>query len=102
MFDKLQWMTVNQLISYHTLLTVFKVRTSGEPEYLAEFLQNSSRSGRILRHNTDLSLAMKSFTYRGSALWNDLPYSVRNSIKIGNFKKRLKPWIFSNIPRFLD
>ena len=102
MFDKLQWMTVNQLISYHTLLTVFKVRTSGQPEYLAKFLQDSSRSGRILRYNTDLSLAMKSFTYRGSALWNDLPYSVRNSEKIGNFKKMLRTWIFSKIPRFLD
>ena len=31
MFTKLKWLTVNQLITYHTLLTVFKIRQSGEP-----------------------------------------------------------------------
>ena len=39
MYSRLKWLTVNQLIAYHTLLTVFKIRQSGEPEYLATFLQ---------------------------------------------------------------
>ena len=102
MFDTLGWMTVNQLISYHTLISVFKMRASGEPEYLAQFLQDDSRTGRIVRTNTELSLAMKSFTFRGSAQWNQLPSNLRNSIRIGAFKKNLRNWIFSNIPRFLD
>ena len=102
LFDKLKWMTVNQLISYHTLIAVFKIRVKGEPEYLAQYLQENSRSGRIIRHNTELGLAMKSFTYRGSAQWNLLPSSVRNSNSIGAFKMRLRNWIFSNIPRFVD
>ena len=50
MYSRLQWLTVNQLITYHTLLTVFKIRHTGEPEYLAGFLLNDNRSG-----NTDTS-----------------------------------------------
>ena len=42
MFDTLGWMTVNQLVSYHTLITIFKIRNSSEPEYLARFLKDDS------------------------------------------------------------
>ena len=52
MYSRLKWLTVNQLIAYHTLLTVFKIRQSGEPEYLATFLQEDSRSGHIILPNT--------------------------------------------------
>ena len=47
MYDKLKWLTVNQLVAYHTLLTVFKIRQTGEPEYLAGFLKNENRQGSI-------------------------------------------------------
>ena len=61
MFSKLKWLTVNQLIAYHTLLTVYKIRSSGEPEYLAGFLKQENRSGHIILPNTKLTLFMKSF-----------------------------------------
>ena len=32
MFDKLGWLTVKQLIFYHTVIAVFKIRSSREPE----------------------------------------------------------------------
>ena len=41
-YSGLNWLTVNQLITYHTLLTVFKIRQSGEPEYLASSLQEDA------------------------------------------------------------
>ena len=63
MFDTLGWMTVNELICYHTLITVFKMRSSSEPEYLAKHLKDDSRTGRLIIPNTDLGLAMKSFTF---------------------------------------
>ena len=66
MYSKLKWLTVNQLVSYHTLLAVFKIRNSGEPEYLAQFLKNDNRQSRIIVPNTQLSLAKKSFVWRGS------------------------------------
>ena len=38
MFDKLGWLTINQLICYHSVISIFKIRSSKEPDYLAEVL----------------------------------------------------------------
>ena len=102
MFDTLGWLTVNQLVSYPTLITIFKIRDSSEPEYLAKFLKDDSRTGRLIIPNIDLGLARKSFTFRGADQWNLLPCSLRTTFKIGEFKKNLRKWIMDNIPRFLD
>ena len=102
MFKKLSWMTVNQLISYHSLLTVFKMRTSGEPEYLARKLKYENRLGKIIIPNTNLSLAKKSFIFRASQQWNALPESMRKTCKIGNFKTELRKFVFSSIPDFIE
>ena len=95
-------MTVSQLVVYHTLLMIFKIRKSGEPEYLAGFFLKESRTGRIMEPNIKLGLAQRSFCMRGSSHWNSLPPTVRNSVKLREFKLKLKPWITQNIPRFLD
>ena len=90
MYTKLGWLTINQLISYHTLITLFKIRLSGEPEYLARAVRNDNIYGRIIVPNCNLSLAKKSFTFRGSKLWNQLPQSLRNTGNTTIFKKSLK------------
>ena len=102
MFDKLGWLTVNQLAMYHTLLTVYKVRQASEPEYLSEVLNKDSRNGRIVIPNTRLTLAKKSFTFRGSSDWNALPLDVRSSRKTGRFKTGTRKWISENVARFID
>ena len=102
MFKKLSWMTVNQLVSYHSLLTVFKIRSSGEPEYLAKKLKYENRLEKIIIPNTSLSLAKQSFIFRASQQWNDLPTSIRKTCKIGYFKTELRKFVFSSIPEFLD
>ena len=45
MYDKLDWMSVNQLIFYHTVMTVFRIRQTSEPEYLAERMGYDNFSG---------------------------------------------------------
>ena len=102
MYDRLGWMTVNQLVRYHTLLAVFRIRTTKEPEYLADSLCNDSRNGRIMIQKTRLSLALSSFRWRGACQWNVLPADIRALTKIGIFKKKIKTWIKQNVPRFLD
>ena len=93
---------MNQLISYHSLIAVFKIRSSGEPEYLAQFLSNDSRNDRIVIQNQDLTLTTKSFVFRGSDQWNQLPLKLRKEVKIGTFKKNLRNWISGNVSQFLD
>ena len=102
MYDMLDWLTVNQLVRYHTLLAVYRIRTSQEPEYLAASLCHKNRFGSIIIQNTKLTLNMKSFKIRGACNWNALPEEIRNTSQIGLFKKKLKIWIKLNVPRFLD
>ena len=102
MYNKLGWLTVRQLIMYHTLLTVYRVRQTQEPEYLASLLCRDSPNGRIVIQNTSLTLAQKSFSIRGACNWNSLPPSIRTLESLSQFKKEVKVWIKREIPRFLD
>ena len=101
MFDALGWLTVNQLIVYHTLLAVYRVRLTREPEYLAETLCRDNIKGHIMIKPTRLSLVQKSFKFRGACAWNELPGSVRSLHSIASFKKAVKLWIKQNTRRFL-
>ena len=103
MFDRLNWLTVNQLIVYHTLLAVHRIRQTGEPEYLANILYRSNRQlrGGIIVENNKREVVRNSFTFRGSVQWNKLPINLRMESKISQFKLGLKKWVAEHIPRFL-
>ena len=100
MFQKLDWLTVSQLIAYHTLITVFRIRKSKEPEGLAQVLSLDSRQGRIIMPNSRHDIYRNSFIYRGSQLWNSLPSEVREYDKISSFKKRVRDWVKNNVNKF--
>ena len=102
MFNRLGWLTVMQLEYYHSVISVFKIRSSGEPKYLANRLLKDSRNARIMIPNLELRLTQKSFTIRGADYWNRLPENIRKQSKIGIFKKLAQKWILENVPRFLD
>ena len=102
MFGKLGWMTVRQLISYHTLITVFRIRKSKEPEYLYGALGRDNKFGKIIVQNSDLGLYKNSFVPRGSVLWNRLPRELKNIEKVGVFKKGLRKWVAENVEKFAD
>ena len=69
-------------------------------KYLAKILGKDNRNDYIVVTNTELTLAKRSFTFRGAELWNCLPNSIRNQTNIGGFKKMLRIWVKENIPRF--
>jgi hypothetical protein len=100
MFDKLGWMTVQQLIAYHTIIAIYRIRQSKEPEHLAYILTRDNIYGRIILKNSKLGLYRNSFAYRGSLLWNKLPEPLRKLEKIGKFKKNAREWVESNVDRF--
>ena len=102
MYDKLGWLTVNQLVRYYSLLAVYRIRMSKEPEYLAASLCNDNRNGKIIVQNTKLTLAQKSFKIRGACHWNALPAGIRSIQEIGAYKKEVKTWIKQHVSRFLD
>jgi len=79
MFDELKWMSVSQLIAYHTLITIYRVRSKNAPEYLATQLTNDNRQGQIVLPHSSLEQYRKSFIYRGGTIWNKSSESVRRS-----------------------
>ena len=102
LFDKLGWLTVQQLIAYHTMIAVYRVREKKEPEHLANFLTRDNVYGNIIVQKSKLELYRNSFVYRGSTLWNKLPKELRKLSKIGDFKKRLRTWIGESVTRFAE
>ena len=102
LFSQLGWMTVNQLIFYHSALSTYRIRETREPEYLSSLLSRDGRSGRIIVSNTRLTLAKKSYCYRGAAQWNSIPEHIRSMKKLTMFKGQLRKWILINVTQFVD
>ena len=102
MFQRLGWMSVQQLVAYHSLLAVYRVRQSQEPEYLARSLSRDNYRGNIIVDNSRLGLYNRSFVPRSSTLWNSLPTSLRKTAKIGCFKQELRKWVEGNVEMFTD
>ena len=100
------YMSVHQLIAYHTALIMYKVVKTGQPVNLARRFgvgpggNQAVRAGRRLhniRIDFTLSIARSSFIYRGAKLWNMLPIDIRTSNSVKIFKKKIKNWIKINI-----
>ena len=99
------WLSVNQLVVYHSLILVYQVKTSRKPFYFSNKLNTqfnretrlaASDGIRIMERNR-LSLTKSGFRVRASAQWNALPIDVRQSKNIFSFKRNLKAWILKNV-----
>ena len=100
-FSHLGWMSVNQLIFYHTALSTYRIRQSRQPEYLSSLLSNDGMTGKIIVPNTRLTLAKRSYCYRGAAQWNSIPEAIRKMREISQFKVQLRKWILINVTQFI-
>ena len=97
-FDQLGWLSVKQLILYHSMLTVYRIRSFQEPKYLASRLSRENRNGHIILPKSNLSLHRN----RAAKDLSLLPPGLRQSRTITCFKKELKTLIKREISRFLD
>ena len=99
--QKVGWMSVRQLVEYHTILQAHKTMTTGLPRPLHASLTlthpyrtRSVTSGDIrVRDDTSTS----TFRYRAMMSYNKVP----GDIKVGSIqtvKGKLKQWIQKNIP----
>ena len=101
------WMSVNQLIVYHTLVLVFKVIYEKTPVYIynkmttgfayptrrwTHFKNGVCDSNlRISSNETSTHLLTnRSFRWRATKQWNALPLSVKQSKSLNKFKIALK------------
>ena len=100
------WLSVNQLVVYHSSILVYKVMMTKSPMYLYSMFSSKyecdtrqARSGQIkLTRISNLDLSHESFRWRAAAVYNSLPASLRQDKSLKSFKTGLKKWIIDNIP----
>ena len=96
------FLSINQIVAHSTLVSIYKIKKTGEPKYLAKRLGFSANS--TLRNSLDIHLEFKlargreGMLYRGSKLWHSLPNSLKIEEKPITFKKLTKAWIKEHIP----
>ena len=101
LFKQLGWLTVRQLVVFHRIFAVYKIRKTGEPEYLSNALLKDNIRNHIIIPHTGLTLLKKSFLFNGGEWWNQLPLSIRQIQSTDVFKKELKKWTLTNVDLFM-
>ena len=100
------WLSVNQLIFYHTVLIVFKAKLSQTPKYLYtmhnswsyQYNTRQAESGLIqMVGKPRLQTTKDSFKWRAAAQYNQLPAELRKCETLQTFKMNVKAWIKTNV-----
>ena len=101
------WMSVRQLVAYHRVLLLFKIKQEGKPRYFeGKFTSNSNplyrtrfqddggiRKERVYQHKESKS----SFVPSSIDIWNNLPVHLRKSENVKVFKTKLKSWVKTSV-----
>ena len=104
------WMSVKQLVVYHSCLFIYKTLQTTKPTYFHqrfnlnvgdESIANRTRlsSTNGIRTETKIrsNLYKQNFSYIGVQYWNTLPGEIRLSPKLEKFKSKLRRWVKENI-----
>ena len=99
------WLSVHQLVEYHSLVLMFKILQEKKPVYIHEKVSASfARKTRLAKGGTIRETRMfekdpgiTSFIPRTTKSWNRLPDKMRTMKKLKDFKKEVRAWVASNI-----
>ena len=107
LLDNCGWMSVRQMVTYHRVLLVFKIRLEGNPKYFVEKFSSSQNpiyqtrfvdDGGIKKsRNYKKDDPISSFVPSSIETWNNLPLDIRKSENVMQFKTKLKIWIKRNV-----
>ena len=101
LLKRVGWMSVRQLVEFHTILQAHKTITTGKPRHLHAELTSSypyrTRSAaRGLIRLEDSTASTKTFKHRAMVSYNRVPGDItRGSLE--TVKKKLKQWVLKNI-----
>ena len=102
LLKKVGWLSVKQLVFFHTVMQAHKTISTGVPKALHQSLSNSypyrtRRAATGLIRNGDGLSSTSSFKYRAMQYYNSVPSSIRTG-SIISVKRKLKLWVKANIP----
>ena len=105
LLHQIGWLSINQLVFYHSVLLIYKVKKNMHPKYIHNMFnwsyQYNTRQAesdlirQVKRPNLDISKS--SFRWRAASQYNQLPLNIRTSPGINIFKARTKKWIMDHI-----
>ena len=111
LLQQTNWLSIHQLIFYHTILQVWRTRSHSKPRYMVKKFNRGfnyrtrgveagtyTADGYLQVPGTETALAKKGMMVRGPTLWNTMPKSLRafHGSQL-SFKKDLKKWIKANV-----
>ena len=99
------WLSVRQLVHYHSLVLAHSMKIHGRPEYFKKHFrmdfpyQTRLAAGQGIRRGdrSKHQVTRNSFVARTSSAWNQLPAELRTEKKTKKFKSQLKSWIKENL-----
>ena len=99
---ELHWLRIEARIIFKMLVLVFKSYHDMAPDSIVNLIdvKCSARSLLALKHYQS-SHARKSFSYIAPKLWNNLPFHIRNSPTLINFKSKVKSLLFTNFDDYM-
>ena len=100
------WLSVHQLVVYHSVVLVYKIIMTESPKYLHSmftakynYKTKHSQDG-LLKHTGRFRLDITecSFRWRAAYSFNELPLDIRNLKTLEGFKTAARTWITENTP----
>ena len=108
------WLSVRQLMLYHSLVLLYKTMKYKKPEYLYQKVTSGYHKPRTRqaaaatlaaagapdlhsKDSCDLQVARKSWCWNSVYWYNQLPLNLQTEAKLQTFKSRLKQWVSANV-----
>ena len=111
LLNQTNWLSIRQLIAYHTILQIWRAKKNEAPKYIFNNINRkpnyrtrsvaagvSEAEGYIHIPCTQKATTKKGIMMRGPTVWNTLPMELRtHQGSLQMFKKELKLWIKNNL-----
>ena len=106
-FERINWLPVQERISQCAVCNVYKFFSKHSPDYFEELFfpteetairtRSSFQKLKIPRRKTNIGL--KSLSYTGPSLWNNLNENLKRSSSINDFKHKIKEFYFEELKK---
>ena len=106
-FERINWLPVQERISQCAVCNVYKFFSKHSPDYFEELFflteetairtRSSFQKLKIPRRKTNIGL--KSLSYTGPSLWNNLNENLKRSSSINDFKHKIKEFYFEEFKK---
>ena len=105
LLNQVGWLSVRQLVAFHSLILVFKIKTENKPAALKlRFRDNfvyrtrqATSNGLVRCETPRTETSKKAFVCSSTIMWNTLPPQLRKTEKLEKFKLELKKWVKTNV-----